>query len=160
MSKNITYKNGGLAKVGDEVEVIEKRRDGDVKRKAILLAVNAETPKANGRIVFVDTIHVLPAVDINLLFGPGSAVEPGVDEGGTQAGGAGGEGELRQDGPTLVEYVQADRDPKTYPPKGYAAKTTDDPLEVELRAAMAGGHKADVNKAVAAIKKAAKAGAE
>lgn len=149
MSKNITYKNGGTAKVGDQVEVVEKRRDGDVTRKAILLAVNEETDKANGRIVFVDTIHVLPAVDINLLNGPGgSETSAGEGEGSGEV-----DGELRQDGPTIVEFVKAGYAPDKYPPQGYAAKTTEDPLEVTLRAAIAGGHAADIKKAIKAIKK-------
>jgi hypothetical protein len=41
--------------------------------------------------------------------------------------------ELSQDGPTVQQYVSAGRDPKTYPPKGFASKST----QAEIDAAIA-----------------------
>ena len=41
--------------------------------------------------------------------------------------------ELKQDGPTVAEYVEHGYDPKGYPPKGYASKSS----EQEIKAAIA-----------------------
>ena len=41
--------------------------------------------------------------------------------------------ELKQDGPTVAEYVEHGYDPKGYPPKGYASKSS----EKEIKAAIA-----------------------
>lgn len=38
--------------------------------------------------------------------------------------------ELRQDGPTIAEYVAAGFDPSNYPPKGYASKSTEEEIEL------------------------------
>ena len=46
--------------------------------------------------------------------------------------------ELKQDGPTISEYVAAGYDPNGYPPKGYASKSSDD----EVKAAIAKHNKA------------------
>ena len=37
--------------------------------------------------------------------------------------------ELKQDGPTISEYVAAGYDPKNYPPKGYASKSSDEEVK-------------------------------
>jgi hypothetical protein len=37
--------------------------------------------------------------------------------------------ELKQDGPTIEEYVAAGYDPKGYPPKGYASKSSDEEIK-------------------------------
>jgi hypothetical protein len=38
--------------------------------------------------------------------------------------------ELKQDGPTVEQYVAAGYDPSTYPPKGYASKSTPEEIKV------------------------------
>lgn len=40
--------------------------------------------------------------------------------------------ELRQDGPTVAEYVNAGYDPKGYPPKGYASKSSDEEIKTAI----------------------------
>ena len=37
--------------------------------------------------------------------------------------------ELKQNGPTIGEYVAAGFDPNTYPPKGYASKSSDEEIK-------------------------------
>lgn len=36
---------------------------------------------------------------------------------------------LREDGPTISEYVAAGYDPKNYPPKGYASKSSEEEIK-------------------------------
>ena len=40
--------------------------------------------------------------------------------------------ELKQDGPTVAEYVAAGYDPKNYPPKGYASKSDDKEIKAAI----------------------------
>ncbi len=54
-------------------------------------------------------------------------------------GGNGGGEELRQDGPTVGEFVESGYKPSNYPPKGYASKSTD----AEIADAIATQKKAD-----------------
>lgn len=41
--------------------------------------------------------------------------------------------ELKQDGPTVAEYVAAGYDPKGYPPKGYASKSSDKEIKEAIK---------------------------
>lgn len=42
--------------------------------------------------------------------------------------------ELKQDGPTVAEYVEHGYDPKGYPPKGYASKSSDEEVKKAIAA--------------------------
>ena len=42
--------------------------------------------------------------------------------------------ELKQDGPTIAEYVEHGYDPKNYPPKGYASKSSDEEVKKAIAA--------------------------
>ncbi len=41
--------------------------------------------------------------------------------------------ELKQDGPTVAEYVEHGYDPKNYPPKGYASKSSDEEVKKAIK---------------------------
>jgi hypothetical protein len=60
------------------------------------------------------------------------------EQGKAESGSGGGE-KLRQDGPTVGEFVQAGYKASDYPPKGYASKSTD----AEISDAIATQKKAD-----------------
>ncbi len=42
--------------------------------------------------------------------------------------------QLRQDGPTVAEYVKAGYSAKNYPPSGYASKSTDEEIAAAVKA--------------------------
>ena len=114
--KNINYKNGQAAKVGDMVQVVElDQHQRPATRRAILVAMNAEIAKNNGRYVLETNLHALPTCSINSVeLVEASEQKEVAFKFTTKAQG------LRLDGPTLEEFVKAGYAPSLYPPKGYA----------------------------------------
>lgn len=67
-----------------------------------------------------------------ILSGEYSTTKPEGSE--NNAGGDSGAGALRDDGPTVAEYVEAGYPAKSYPPSGYASKSTDEEVQAAIKA--------------------------
>lgn len=123
--KNITSKNGITLKAGDTVhQEIVKPDNNVVKRRGVVIAINAETAKENVRVLFDDAIISLPALNADSLVGV-EAEKPKIVL--NEAG-------LRTDGPTLPEFIAAGYLAENYPPQGYTDKRTDAELAEALKA--------------------------
>lgn len=124
--KYITAKNGVLAKIGDTIVLLLPDSQQIPKPvRALLVAVNAEQDKNNGRYVLEKQIHALPACSIADVEVVEASSQPAKEfKPTTNAEG------LRLDGPTIVEFVKAGYKAEAYPPQGFAEVLTDDEKEL------------------------------
>lgn len=119
---NITSKNGIVAKVGDTIRLfLLDEHQHPQPRRALLLAVNAEQERDNGRYVLESNLHALPVCTLNEVEIVAQseqhekAFKPPTDASG-----------LRLDGPTVEEFLLAGYKLADYPPTGFAEILSDE----------------------------------
>src|SRR6267142_1991969 len=63
---------------------------------------------------------------------PGYGKDPNIINDAAEENAALGKVELKEDGPTIAEFMSAGYKASQYPPKGYAAKSSDEEVNAEI----------------------------
>ena len=125
----------GIVKVGQTVRLTHPE-DANIFEDFVVAAVNKAAPKEDVRVVPVKALFALRAVNAKDLEIQEVEEEPEAPSRpmtaevvtGKPAGETKPEGEqpekLRDDGPSLEQYIKAGYDAAGYPPKGYAPKNS------------------------------------
>ncbi|MFP5078649.1 hypothetical protein ACLE20_15190 [Rhizobium sp. YIM 134829] len=104
----------------------------------------------NVKMVALDTVHITSVSKDNLTAGAQFEIDSATAKDLESRGIAKRVDEtasattLREDGPTISEFVAAGYDPSTYPPAGYASRSTDQEIADAIAQAGAAASKAEV----------------